>query len=120
DPRLVLEAARGVDAPRFLFEYTSLRRTLAGVRCALPAAMIGARAHNIEPLQHWDNHGLKAWRSPYRVGAGLIRLAQADWNCKRLANVIYSISDWENRVYWNRLPGRARVEWLPYYCPDHL
>ncbi len=51
---------------------------------------------------------------------GLFRLLRADMTVKRYADVILSISEWENRVYWNRLPGAARVEWLPYYCPEHL
>jgi hypothetical protein len=50
----------------------------------------------------------------------MLRLAATDLACKRYADVIYSINEWENRVYWNRLPGRARIEWLPYHCPGYL
>jgi hypothetical protein len=117
DPEPVLDAVSNVAEPRFLLEYTSFRRTLAGVRRRFPDSFIAVRSHNIEPLQHWDN---AEHRFRVHFAKASLNLFRADWVCKRHASAIYSISDWENRVYWDRLPGKAAVEWLPYHCPEHL
>jgi len=107
-------------APRVLVEYSHYPRILRGIRSRWPTAFIGVRAHNIEPLQHLDNGGWWPKRGPLWVLYGMWRLLLQDIHCKRYADVLLPISDWEARVYWSRLPGRAKVEWLPYYCPDHL
>jgi len=44
----------------------------------------------------------------------------ADIKCKRFSHTIYSISDYENRIYWNRLPGQASVYYLPYLSPVRI
>ena len=106
--------------PRFLIEYTTLPGIVKWVRMAFPQSFIAVRSHNLEPLQHLDNNGWWPRRGPLWILYGMLRLAGADLLNKRYANVIYSINDWENKVYWNRLPGRARVEWLPYHCPQRL
>lgn len=119
-PDAVLAALRGQRDIRVLVEYSHYPRVVRALRRAHPDALIAIRSHNIEPLQHLDNHGLWPKRGPLWMAYGMARLALADLICKRHANAVYSISDWENRVYWDRLPGKARVEWLPYYCPGHL
>ena len=103
-----------------LIEYTRFPKITRAVRAALPDAWIGVRAHNIEPLQHLDNHGWWPKRGPLWMVYGMFRLWRQDVAAKRIANVVLSINEWENRIYWNRLLGRARVEWLPYVCPAHL
>ncbi len=120
DPQMVLESVPTGATPRVLVEYSTLPRTVKALRQRFPSAFIAVRSHNVEPLQHLDNHGWWSRRGPLWMLYGMGRLLAADLVCKRHADVIYSISDWENRVYWNRLPGRARVEWLPYHCPEHL
>jgi hypothetical protein len=50
----------------------------------------------------------------------MYRLFLNDCRCKQYADVLFSINDWEDSVYWRRLPGKATVQWLPYYCPDHI
>jgi hypothetical protein len=121
DPDSVLGALEGMDcAPRVLVEYSHYPLILQALRRRWPRAFIAVRAHNIEPLQHLDNHGWWPKRGPFWVLYGMWRLLLQDIRCKRLADVILSISDWENRVYWERLPGRVRAECLPYVCPEHL
>src|SRR5579863_7566225 len=104
----------------FLVEYSSFPRTLKWIRQRFPRSFVAVRSHNLEPLQHLDNNGWWPRRGPLWMFYGMLRLAKGDLANKRHADVIYSINDWENRMYWNRLPGRARVEWLPYHCPRHL
>jgi len=121
DATAVLPRADEESDPTFLIEYTSFPATVKAIRKRYPSAFIAVRSHNLEPLQHFDNHGWwPSGKGPLWMAYGMFRLFRGDLAVKRFANVIYSISEWENRVYWNRLPGRARVEWLPYYCPDHL
>jgi hypothetical protein len=103
-----------------LIEYSYYPRILRELRRRYPQCWIGVRAINIEPLQHFDNHGWTPLsRLPWLL-YGMSRLFAADLTCKRLANAIYSINSWENRAYWSRLPGSAQIEWLPYHCPQHL
>lgn len=120
DPALVLDTLKDVSEPAVLIEYCSFPHTLKALRRQFLTSPIGVRAHNIEPLQHLDNHGCWPARGPLWLVFGMMRLFRDDLLMKRHATAIYSISDWENGVYWERLPGRARVEWLPYFCPDHL
>jgi hypothetical protein len=46
-----------------------------------------------------------------------MRLAARDLVCRRIADTLLGISEWDNRHYWNRLPGRARVIDVPYVSP---
>jgi len=120
NPNEVRADLEGRTDARFLVEYTTFPRILKWIRQTYPRSFVAVRSHNIEPLQHLDNNGWWPRRGPLWMLYGMLRLAVADLAIKRHANVIYSINDWENRAYWNWLPGRARVEWLPYYCPRHL
>ncbi len=114
------EDIAAVECPAFLIEYTTYPKLIASLRKRFPAAFIAVRSHNLEPLQHLDNHGWWPPRGPVWMFYGILRLFWGDLKVKRSASAIWSISDWENRVYWDRLPGKSRVEWLPYHCPDHL
>ena len=125
--RLQQDAAAELDAilsgfrpDQVLIEYTRFPKIVHAFRATLPDAWIGVRAHNIEPLQHLDNHGWVLKRGPLWMLYGVFRLLMSDIRVKRSANVILSINEWENRVYWDRMPGRAKVEWLPYISPGHL
>ena len=103
-----------------LVEYTRLPRLSARLRELHPRAKLLVRAHNIEPLQHLDNMGWRPSRGTLWLMYGMWRLFRQDLACMRHADVLLSINEWENGVYWKWLPGRARVEWLPYVCPDSL
>ncbi len=120
-PEALSQAAQPMESPpRILVEYSLYPKTVRYLRKRHPHSFIAVRAHNIEPLQHLDNHGWRPRKGRFWFLYGFARLLAGDIHCKRAATAIYSISEYENRVYWNRLPGAARVEWLPYYCPEHL
>lgn len=120
DPGEVQGHLDGCGDARFFVEYTTFPRILKWIRQAFPRSFVAVRSHNLESLQHLDNNGWWSSRGPMWMLYGMLRLTTGDLANKRYADVIYSINDWENKVYWNRLPGRARVEWLPYHCPRHL
>lgn len=101
-----------------LIEYSHYRRILSALRQSLPDAFIAVRAINIEPLQHFDNYGWFPPRGTHWLLYGMFRLLWADVTCRRKANAIYAITEWERDRYWQWLPGQARVEWLPYFTPD--
>ena len=103
-----------------LIEYSHYPRILKRLKQRKPNACVAVRSHNIEPLQHFDNTGWRCERGALWMLYGIARLFCHDLTSKRHADVILSINSWENRVYWNRLPGLAKIEWLPYRCPDHL
>lgn len=109
------DAVRGI-----LVEYTHYPRIVAALRERYPTALLAVRAHNVEPLQHLDNHGWFSRYGPLWMLYGMWRLLCQDVRCKRTCDVVYAISEHEVRNYWRRLPGRARIEWLPYFCPDSL
>jgi hypothetical protein len=119
-PKTLRAELQGTRGALFLVEYTTFPRIVKWIRQTYPKSFIAVRSHNLEPLQHLDNNGWWPARGPFWVLYGMLRLAAADLVNKRHANIIYSINEWENQVYWNRLPGRAKVEWLPYHCPQHL
>ena len=118
DPVLKAIEAKG-SVHSVLIEYSHFPRTIRVIRRKHPKTFIAVRAHNIEPLQHLDNHGWRC-RRPDWLAYGMLRLFLTDIYCKLYADIIYPISDYEMQLYWRRLPGRARVNWLPYYCPDYL
>lgn len=120
DPRGVLRVIDPGTRPSFLIEYSSFPNVVRTLRRQFPKAFIAVRSHNLEPLQHFDNHGWWPTKGPLWLTYGMGHLFRSDLICKRYASAIWSISDWENRVYWNRLPGRAAVQWFPYSCPAHL
>ena len=103
-----------------LVEYTYFRKILESLRKRLPDAFIAGRAHNIEPLQHFTNHGWFPKRGPIWVLYGMLRLFLSDCAYRRKADAIYPISEWEADVYWRRLPGKSSVKWLPYFPPDFV
>lgn len=120
DPQPVIREI-AVNAPTHVFiEYSIFPRVVSAIRNACPSAWIGVRAHNIEPLQHLDSYGWWSSRGPLWMLYGMTRLLSQDARIKRSADAVLPISDWEAKAYWNRLPGRALVQWLPYVCPQHL
>ena len=119
-PDFVLSQLPASGAASFLIEYSTFPNIVKTLRKEYPQAFIAVRSHNLEPLQHFDNYGWWPSRGPLWMAYGMGRLLRNDLIVKKYTSAIWSISDWENRVYWDRLPGKAKVEWLPYHCPDHL
>lgn len=120
DPSVVEQAVGAATLSGALVEYSFYPRITRWLAGRVPSGRLCVRAINLEPMQHLDNHGWWPKRGPVWVLYGMWRLMLQDIRCKRHASAILSINEWEDRVYWKRLPGRAKVQWLPYYCPDHL
>jgi len=103
-----------------LVEYSSLGHIVAALRIKYPEAFIAVRAHNIEPLQQFDNSGWFPLRKLPQLAYSCFRLLLTDWMSARHANTVYSISQWETENYWRRIPGCGNAFWLPYFTPDYL
>lgn len=110
----------GTDLNAALVEYSYFPRIVRRLKERFPHARVAVRCHNLEPLQHLDNHGWFPRRGPIWVLYGMARLACLDWQSKRFADQLLCINDWEIAAYWRNLPGKADVLWLPYVCPDHI
>jgi hypothetical protein len=115
-----LPEASTAEPTHILVEYTSAARLIRDVRRRFPKAFLAVRAVNIEPLQLLHAQGTRRVRSAPRLVYRMARLLLADILSKRTADVVYSINDWESRMYWSRLPGKARVSFLPYYAPSRF
>jgi hypothetical protein len=120
DVGFVLKELAGTQVSSVLIEYSLFPKIVKAIRQQYPRSFIAVRSHNLEPLQHFDNHGWWPQQGPLWMAYGMVRLLQNDFIVKRYASTVWPISDWERRVYWDRLPGRAEVRWLPYHCPQHL
>ncbi len=121
DPHLLaplLDAARPLEGA--LIEYSYQPRIVKALKTRYPAAIVAVRAINVEPWQHLDNYGWWPARGPIWMLYGMFRLTALDIQSKRYADHLCCINDWELRRYWKWLPGRAKLHWLPYRCPDHM
>lgn len=117
-PESLLEAL-GDDVTDLVFEYGTWPEVLEAARALWPRLRIHVRVFHAEALERWQ----RRHREPNGL-AGLARLAHAiyqvarrDARMKRVADSILGVSAWDNRRYWKRLPGRARVLDVPYFCP---
>lgn len=126
DPACVDAVLRVEMVKGALVEYSFYPQIVKRLKQRVPRAWVAVRSINLEPLQHFDNTqrfdnivwfpqcGL-LW-----MLYGMARLLKKDIETKCYSDAVLSINEWENRVYWNQLPGKASIEWLPYRCPDHL
>ncbi len=113
DPEAPGDLLHGHEAVTDLvLHYTWWPDAIAAVRTGRPRLRVHVRAHNAEALQH-----LHRTRFGPRAAYGALRLLLRDARCRHHADTILGISAWDNDRYWSRLPGRARVELVPYFCP---
>jgi len=110
----------GVEVEGALVEYSYHSQIVKYLKTRFPNSCVAVRSINIEPLQYFDNTGWNPERGPLWMLYGMARLFKKEVENKRYADVVLSINEWENQVYWKWLPGKARIEWLPYRCPDYL
>jgi len=121
DPRQIADLLENVNTLKgALVEYSYHPALVKFLKQRFPASTVAVRAHNIEPLQHLGNHGWWPAKGPFWVAYGMARLAVMDAACKRWADHILCINDYEIDAYWRFIPGKANVTWLPYVCPEHL
>lgn len=114
-----LIALAGTRPVHIVWYYSFHPEELATLRAACPAARLHVRTVNAESLQHLARNppGWMPNRGNLRILYGAVRVAWRDSRCRRLADTLPGISAHDNRVYWSRLPGRARVVDAPYVCP---
>jgi hypothetical protein len=101
-----------------LIEYSWWPELLSLLR-AFPKLRVHVRTHNAEALQQWVRDDPGPWPTyrTLRSVYGCLRLLYRDALCRQRSHTLLGISDWDNRAYWSRLPGRAAVVSFPYYCP---
>jgi len=107
------------EATDILIEYSWWPELIAQLRERNRTLRIHVRAHNAEMLQHWERSQV-VWSDPYRGAKtvyGAARILVRDIRIRLSADTILGISQWDNRHYWSRLPGRGLIRHLPYYCP---
>lgn len=118
DVRALVDACAPEIAAVFV-EYSFWPDALKALAAARPGVRRYVRTINAEALQHWHRERAvsRAWRLLPRTFYGAARLLRRDSLCRIRAHALLGINSWENRAYWGRLPGRARVLYLPYFCP---
>ncbi len=107
------------DLTHLLVEYSWYLELLRRVKLDFPDVRTLVRTHNAEGLQQWHRTRLswRDWRATVKGVYGAIALARNDSRVKQAADVLLGISDWDNRYYWSRLPGRSAIFDVPYFCP---
>jgi hypothetical protein len=99
--------------------YSFFPELLPVIKAALPGCRVHVRTHNAEAYQHWQRAeiGSKPAYEKLRMIYGSVRLAWRDSLCKKNADGLLGISQWDNQNYWKFLPGKATVHYVPYSCP---
>src|SRR5207248_7640843 len=72
-----------------------------------------------EPLQFLGRQKGDGWRAYTRprVWKRSARLLQNDIRTRRVADTLLGISEWDDRHYWRRLPGKATLRPFAYFSP---
>lgn len=100
-------------------EYSWWPELLAEVKTQYPGVKVIVRTHNAEAYQYFHRKivgsrreyvNLAKWRQ-------CIRLARRDAHCRRVADILLGISEWDNSNYWRWLRGKASLRYLPYFSP---
>jgi len=102
-----------------IVEYSLWPELVEEIRKKAPWIKLHIRTHNAQGFQHWhrSNFTLRPTYDNLRILYGVMRLAWRDMRCRRVADTLLGISDWDNRNYWRYLPGKARIKSLPYFSP---
>jgi hypothetical protein len=114
EPEAVLDSL--TEAPdAVIVHYSFWPELLGAIRLRFPKARVCVRAHNAEAWHHWHRTAEEPRR--LRNLYGVARLLLRDSACRRTADAILGISDWDNRHYWTWLPGKGLVVDVPYSSP---
>lgn len=118
DPGAMIEACTP-EVSDVIVEYSYWGDWVRRLARARPDVRTHVRTHNAEALQHWQRVA-PCWRTPApwaRTVYGSLRMLRQDALCRRAAFSLLGINPWEIPRYWRHLPGRARLEHMPYFCP---
>jgi len=119
DIESLVQNCTAVGATDIILYYSFMPEVLSRLEAEIPNARLYVRTVNAEAFQHWQRAEI-GWLPSYenlRSVYGCLRLAKRDIQCKKSAHALLGISDWDNRNYWQRLPGRTTVHDIPYSCP---
>ncbi len=102
----------------FYIEYSFFPELLVALRQRFGSAKIHVRTVNAEAFQYFHRNRrsytdlLKPalWRDT-------VRITRRDMKNRRIADSLLGISEWDNRNYWRLMPGKARIDYVPYFCP---
>lgn len=106
-------------ASHILVEYSSWPDLLLRLRKDQPGIKVHVRTHNAEAFQHYhraregrkrDYMNISLWRK-------FLQIMWRDTRCRRAADTLLGISEWDDAHYWKFLPGKGRIQYLPYYSP---
>jgi len=118
DPEVVMDVVQPSTTDLIVY-FSWWPKLLRRLRRDAPWVRLHVRAVNAEAFQHWHRskvHPARLWESA-RVAYGVMRMAERDLACRRIADTLLGISEWDNRHYWSWLPGRAPVLDMPYFSP---
>lgn len=101
------------------FDYTHWPELLEAARSRVPGLRAVVRAHNAEALQHWHSRldSRKGLHGRAQLVWRTLLASRRDRRILDVADFVLGISAWDNRHYWRRLRGRARILDSPYFCP---
>ena len=119
DIESLVQSCASMGATDIILYYSFMPEVLSRLGAEIPNARLYVRTVNAEAFQHWQRAEVGWWPSYENLRSiyGCLRLARRDIRCKKTAHALLGISDWDNRNYWQRLPGRATVHDVPYSCP---
>lgn len=102
-----------------LMEYSWWPELLVQLKAQHPQVRLAVRTHNAEAYQYFHRKMIGARREYINLQKWrqLVRLAYRDARCRRVADILLGISEWDNKNYWRWLGGRANIRYLPYYSP---
>jgi len=107
------------DVRHVFFEYSWWPDVLISIKRKHPHVKIHVRTHNAEAYQYFHRAKIETLLDYLRpsLWLKLLQIAWRDMRCRRVADSLLGISEWDNKYYWNFLPGKAAIHYLPYYSP---
>jgi len=99
--------------------YSWYPEVLSAIRTKAPWIKLHVRTINAEALQHFHREELSIIPNYRKIRSiyGAVRLAWRDGKCKRIADTLLGISEWDDKHYWKFLPGRVKIKSLPHFSP---
>ncbi|HRT58969.1 MAG TPA: hypothetical protein P5038_20275 [Candidatus Paceibacterota bacterium] len=118
-----LAAQIGASAGVVIWYYSFWPEAMEELKRRCPRARVILRTVNAEAFQHWvrASKNWRRFRGLPRDVYGFARLMWRDRRCACAADILAGISAWDNAHYWQRLAGKDKVCFVPYFCPwPHL
>jgi len=106
------------DIRHLLIEYSWWPDILTHLKREHSHLGVHVRTHNAEAYQHFHRarKGMRDY-ADLRMWCRFLQLARRDARCRKEADTLLGISEWDDAHYWRWLPGKALIRHLPYYSP---